>query len=173
MDVPPTSPQDALDQCMLLLDYQEKVDHEEDRTASTPFVYDKGIPIPPSVMATMPSEKVSAILIFNSALAHQLYAQEQDRVTCQVHLQKSKRLYQLALRVCTGVEHNVLFQFVVMNNVAVIESQIGNQAQSANYLEQLMSAYMLILDQGCESRMGYLRGFLRNLPVHCNPASAA
>lgn len=58
---------DCVDQCMLLLDANS---HDSDDHDNSPFVYDLGIVIPPSV--AMEYEVVCAIRIFNAALSHQM-----------------------------------------------------------------------------------------------------
>ena len=172
---------DCVDQCIMLLsnegDSSSRVDDDVDNT--NVFVFDQGIALPSS--STTPGaaslEVVSTILVFNSALAHQLYAQEQhDTERFQTLLVRSKRLYELALNSYSDVEHNVLFQFAVVNNLAVIELQTDHAVLSIEYFEDLLSTLMVLVDRGCSKSIWYyLRGFLKNYPFQAAsaPASAA
>lgn len=163
-------PPDCLDRCMLLFDVAtSKPDVHHDGNA---FVYDQGIVIPSIEMKY--EEALSSILIFNSALAHQLYAQQQqEQSTSQRYLLKSKRLYELALEAYSEVDSNVLFPFAVMNNTGVIEFQTGNAALSTRYFDTLMPILMLLLNSGGSSRFTRLCGFLRNVSLKMEAASAA
>ena len=142
------------------------------RCDATPFIYEHGIAIPSTAV---PFEVIYSILIFNSALSHQLLAQEQqDHATRQRYLLKAKTLYELACKASRDVvDNNVLFHFAVMNNTAAIEQQTGNRSLSERYFEHLMSIFMLLVDGDCTSRLHLLRGFLRNVPVQVKAASAA
>ena len=165
---------DLLDQFMLLTDVDtSEADDPDCKDDKRAFVYDHGIEIPPS---TASSEMVGPIIIFNTALVYQLYAQHcQDKDVSQQYFRKSKALYELACRVDNKsvLDHSVLFQFVVLNNVAVILSQTGSWAQSKQHFEHLLSVQMLLVDQGSWSKLCRLRGFLRNIPFEVQSAPAA
>ena len=173
-DIPTFTSSDCLDRCMLLWDAVSSGQqmNGEDDDDDAPFVYDLGIMIPlledeGADSATM-EYFIASIAIFNSALAHQLLAQEheQDKDLSQRYLFKAKQLYELALRGCSDVlQDNVLFQFVVLNNIAVIELQTGNAALSSQYFEVLTSMLMVLVDRGCTTRLNHLRGFARNLSL--------
>ncbi|CAJ1948385.1 unnamed protein product [Cylindrotheca closterium] len=163
------SPLDCLDQCMLLSEVDTTSNDRANR--KTAFVYEQGILLPPTATEyTM----VSAVVIFNSALAHQLFAQQQqDKDASQRYLLMSRRLYGLAYGVHSRACHSMLFQFVVINNMAVIDQQTGNPEQSTQYFKHLMTVLLLMVDQGCTSRLRHLRGFTRNVPSSAESQAAA
>lgn len=158
-----------LDQCMLLSTYSiHRMDGPD--CDDIPFVYDRGIIIPSSsISSTLPIELLSAILIFNSALAHQLYAQEQreEEETSRM-LARSKRLYELSYQAWLDWDSerraNILFEFAVLNNLAVIEYQTDNLEVSEEYFEYLEPLWTLLLFQQMllpQILPGYLRNFQR------------
>ncbi|CAJ1936093.1 unnamed protein product [Cylindrotheca closterium] len=160
---------DCLDQSMLLSKQYGNSVNDSSSTCTTPplFVYSHGIILPPNTLATDNNSMtmVSAILTFNSALAYQLYALQHCKCKSShtFLLLQSKRLYELAFGVHSGAHHNLLFEFAVVNNIAVIDRCIGNEAMSTQTFENLMSVLMLMVDQGCDSRLRQLQGFLRNV----------
>ena len=169
------SDSDYLDQCMLLVHVNTSISSDDLYHDDTPaFVYDLGIAIPPTATGGIQYEAIAAILIFNTALTHQLYAHQlQDKSASQGYLLKSKRLYDLALVAYGDEDHNVLFQFAVTNNIAVIELATGNATLSTEYFENLLSVFMLLVDQGCSSRLRHLQGFLRNVPSQVVQSASA
>lgn len=161
--------QSAFDRCMLLTNIQEDDTHtyEEPRH---PFIYSHGISLPPTATDYA---IITPILIFNSALAHQL-------VAMQVREEKRKSQYfQIALYLYTvvylskNIERNPLFHFVVCNNaLASINLQIGNKDWWISNVEYLMSIYMKLVEQGCTSRLRHLQGFIESIIV-AKPSAAA
>ncbi|CAJ1966026.1 unnamed protein product [Cylindrotheca closterium] len=87
-------------------------------------------------------------------------------------LLKAKRLYELAYSV-HDMDHDPLFQFAVINNIAMIEQMLGNTAVSDDCMDYLVSLFMLLLDQGFHTHFHHVRGFVANLPSNSNFAVAA
>ncbi|CAJ1953867.1 unnamed protein product [Cylindrotheca closterium] len=141
-----------LDQCMA-----RSVTDQSQAESGKPFIFDRGIQIP---LTTTDTAAISAILIFNSALSHQLWA-AQNPADAPGYLTKARQLYELAYRM-DDVEHNVMFQIAIMNNMVVIERSFGNNAESERDFGHLLSMWMLLLDLGYGSRIHSMRGFLVN-----------
>ncbi|CAJ1939309.1 unnamed protein product [Cylindrotheca closterium] len=151
-----------LDRCMLLTETDDNA-----ATAADTFIYGTAICLPPTVTD---NSLVSAILIFNSALAYQLYA---DTQASPVELLlRAKRLYGLAAQL-RGVDRNILFQFAVINNSAVIERKIGDKNTATSYFEYLMEIFLVLIDRGCSKQLSQIRGFLNNVPKHNDNSAAA
>ncbi|CAJ1968593.1 unnamed protein product [Cylindrotheca closterium] len=130
------SSSDRLDQCMLLpaaaSDIRRLLLHSD-------FIYDQAIPISQSLKVDKPI--LSAIVIFNAALAHHLAAESRDIPTPPKALFKAQRLYRLAYQAYTpgpGTQ-SILFQFAVINNLGVVERRLGNTALSNQYFDYLAS----------------------------------
>lgn len=127
------NPQDCccIDQCMLL----SQPDRNKVNTRCA-FIYEYGISLP---LTVTDSSVVTPTLIFNSALAHQLWAESHHWRTGTESvkiLQKAKRLYELAYHdTLLDVDENVLFQFATINNVSVVDREIGNTVQSIQCFE--------------------------------------
>ena len=131
------------------------------------FIYTRGIPLPPAITDLT---IVGPILIFNVALSYHLEAEASGASTEDLH--RAKRLYELAYGSQTATE-NTLFRFAVINNIAVIDRQLGNIQESEYYINQLMSVLMLMVDQKHGAKLRQLRGFLVNLPSSSKTAGAA
>ncbi|CAJ1966041.1 unnamed protein product [Cylindrotheca closterium] len=154
---------DCLDQCMLLSKVEDESSFEASRVV---FIYGHGISLQSEVSD---ADTVTAILLFNTALAHQMLAIEKQQY--QV-LQKARRLYGLAYN-SYDMDHNILFRFAVINNMIVIDQKLGNTAKQNECLEHLMSLFMVFVDQGCDMHLRHVQGFLVNLPWTINTALAA
>ncbi|CAJ1944070.1 unnamed protein product, partial [Cylindrotheca closterium] len=134
----------CIDQCMM------QSDASEPYSGSTgDFIYQNGILIPSDAYETV---NIAAILIFNSALSHQLLARQHPGAVPQSILLKAQRLYELAYYLQDS-EDNVLFKFAVINNTAVIHKAVGNQAMSKECLDFLFSLMMLFVDRGCSVQL--------------------
>ncbi|KAL3938164.1 MAG: hypothetical protein SGBAC_006871 [Bacillariaceae sp.] len=152
-----------LDQCMLL----SKTDDTK-TSAADAFIYDHGIVLPPTIAD---KSLISAILIFNSALAHQLCAETGAGPTIQL-LHRANNLYKVVSEI-PEMGTNILFQFAVMNNLAVIEKEIGDKTTATSYFEVLMEVFMLMIDQDCSHQLSQVRGFLMNVRFQIDAAGAA
>ncbi|CAJ1965646.1 unnamed protein product [Cylindrotheca closterium] len=162
-----TSPASSFDQCILLTRIAENDDtpHQDD---SPPFIYSDAIPLAPTVTNYA---IVAPVLMFNAALAHHLIA-KQDKERSIQYLYRAKQLYTLAYN-SQDIQQNPLFQFVLYNNTALIDLQIGNTESWNASIFYLLSIYMILVDQGRSSHLRHIRGFLRNLPVATPTAPAA
>lgn len=123
-----------LDQHMLVSEVNEYRSSVYDTNSA--FIYDHGIPISPSV--AVDAATLSAIAIFNAALAHHLAAESGESPTPSESLQKSQRLYHLGYQ-ADAMSQSRLFQFAVINNIAVVERKLGNTALSNEYFDYLSS----------------------------------
>ncbi|CAJ1948613.1 unnamed protein product [Cylindrotheca closterium] len=162
---------DCIDQYMLECD---RVDLPCSALSSE-FVYQQGIPIPYNATKTM--AQVTPIIIFNSALSHQLLALHQQHhqagtIKSQHFLTHAKRLYQLA-HDANDREENVLFQFAVINNTAVIHKALGNLAASKKCFDFLLSLLMVFIDRGCSTQVKHMHDFLVNVSANAGTAAAA
>lgn len=153
----------SLDQCMLL-SQSCKADNVD---SSQVFIYDHGIMLP---QMTTDLAIITPILIFNAAVSQHLatYA----RGCWRDDLESAKRLYKLAYGT-QAVSHNKLFRFAIINNIAVIDRQLGNTEESEYYIKQLMSVLMLMVDQKRHAELQQLQGFFVNIPACKTTASAA
>ena len=156
----------CLDACMLLSDGGGK------SPGNKAFIYEYGILIPKSTDTN--STMVSAILIFNSALANHLCAETLETGTIQQGLLlKAKLMYELACHVHPG-SMNLLFHFAVINNIAMIEAKMGHIDTSIKHFEYLLTFVMVLVDQGQTERLGHLQRFLGNInSITCHSAAAA
>lgn len=121
----------SIDQCMLLtkLDCKTFGVNSSSRT----FIFSQGIPMPASFID---STKGSAIILFNLALAHQLWAISEENSPSGLLVQ-ARELYKLAFDLHKKANGDVLFPFAVINNLAVIEHRLGNTAESMKYFDFL------------------------------------
>jgi hypothetical protein len=145
-----------------------KLDACDTETSPAGFIYRYGIMLQPTMTDTA---VITAALIFNSALAHHLLALQLHQYES---LHKARRLYVLASN-AHDMEHNILFQFAVINNVLMIDRQVaGHDANvSIDCLEHLISLFMIMVDQGCDMHLRHVDGFLMNLPSNAQTAAAA
>mmetsp|Transcript_3689 Transcript_3689/g.8489 ORF Transcript_3689/g.8489 Transcript_3689/m.8489 type:complete len:201 (-) Transcript_3689:164-766(-) len=129
-----------LDECVLLSAVSEHRRAIHDTNNSDYFIYDHGISIPTS--PTVDIQTLSAILIFNTALAYHLAAESQDTPTHTESLKKAQRLYRLVYYVDTSTRSTGMpFQFAVINNHGVVERKLGNTAVSNQFFDYL--AYLV------------------------------
>ena len=112
-----TSADNPIDQCMLSIDPADEQVLTEPANA---FIYRSGITIP--IAETDPAI-ITPIIIFNTALTHHLLA-EHDDVNSLKYLQKAKEMYELAFK-ALDTDTNLLFEFVILNNIAMIYRMTG------------------------------------------------
>ena len=164
------------------LHYQQQQSPPDDSS----FVYRHAIQIHPE--AVHDKAITTPILIFNAALVHHLSAlsrggrQDYDAATATAHstsngviiseLSQAKRLYELAYGSQT-VSGNTLFRFATINNIGMIERQLGNQKQAEYYMNRLLSVLMVLVNQKRSVELRHLSGFWSNLTMHKTTASAA
>ena len=150
-----------LDECLRSSQESDDTMTDNDTDKNAPFIYDQAILFPEALAN---QDSAAAILIFNAALANQLCA---GKVPSRDHstqlLIKAKGLYELAFKL-HPTKHNTLFQFAIMNNVAVIERNLGNEAASKIYFDHLLSFWMCAAtNQQHSSQLRCMRGFLWNV----------
>ena len=152
-----------LDGCMLLSPIN---DETVDSDSSGAFVYEHGIVIPSKMMD---QKVITPIVLFNAALTHHLVANESH---CPRMLQRAKALYELAYDTY-DMDHNILFQFAVINNIAVIERDMGRVMVSEECFEYLESLVMIFLaDEKYSVHRRHVRGFHANIiRAHRNDGS--
>ncbi|CAJ1970484.1 unnamed protein product [Cylindrotheca closterium] len=158
------SSDNAIDHCMLFANIQG---HDDIRGNQT-FMYSHAIPLPPNVTD---HATITLLLIFNAALAHHLVAM-QDKEDSPRFLRRANQLYTLAYNSSEDIEQNPLFLFAVYNNTALVDLQIGDKDSWNPCVEHLVSIYMVMVDEGCTSRLRHLQGFLESL-VSSTPTAAA
>mmetsp|Transcript_39188 Transcript_39188/g.94762 ORF Transcript_39188/g.94762 Transcript_39188/m.94762 type:complete len:214 (-) Transcript_39188:122-763(-) len=159
----------SLDKCMLL---SEVDDNETMEDTDTTFIYKHGILLHPSVTEF---NSITSILVFNTALAHHLAAETNchSSTATGTMLHRARRLYELAYD-SQKLDSNLLFQFAVINNIAVVEQRIANNTTlSPQCFEYLMSVLMVLVDRGCVMRLRHVRGFLHNVILTTEVAAAA
>ncbi|CAJ1966038.1 unnamed protein product [Cylindrotheca closterium] len=159
---------DCLDQCMFLSKINGSAPHS-DHADHIPFVYDRGIVVPRSMHD--PSV-VTSILIFNTALAHHLAAEAAYGTTSPELWHKARRFYELAYQ-SHDMDYNVLFQIVLINNLAMIEQKMGNMSKSISCLEYLTAVLMILVDRGCSLHLHHAQGCLANIPSLASKTASA
>lgn len=123
---------ECIDRCIILPESGQTVAYSMDTV-----ICKHGIPLPPSAsdIATM----ITSIAVFNAAVAHHRMA-ENGGTSAKGFLHKAKALYELAYKT-TDMDENPVFIFAVLNNIGVIERQLGNAAASNQYFDYL--SYLL------------------------------
>ena len=154
-----------MDKCMLL----SGSDNECAAARSGTFIYHHAVIIPPPL--EVDSTILTAILIFNAALAHHELAEHSLCYRTRL-LERAKQLYELAYDSC-DLEQNLLFQFAFINNIAVIEREIGIFSNANEYFDYLMSLIILFVDRGCDLRLRHFKGCVANIPLPMRNAPAA
>ena len=86
---------------------------------------------------------ILAVVVSNAALAYQRYANGHKAPNTHP-LYKAKYLYELAAH-AHQAKDDVLFPFVVINNLAVIEHKLGNTIQSIEYFEFLAFVKIIVI----------------------------
>lgn len=157
-----------IDLCMLLLDPPEQQSEE----TNAYFVYKAGILIPSTV--TDPNV-ITPIIIYNTALAHHCLAEQQaslDVAYALKLLERAQSLYELAYKaISTG--SNPLFEFVVVNNLAMIHRALELESKANMYFDYLLASFMIFVDRNCSAHLRHVGEFLVNLPNTVAFAAAA
>lgn len=148
----------TLDQCM---EYSEEI-HEPENARGKDFdIYGQGIYIPLELSLDSNSNvMISAMIIFNLALAQQLLDSKPDS-KC-IKLVQAAKLYDLVFHLQRDgrLRDNVYFMLATVNNLGVAYEQLGNTEAASACFERLLSTLMLMLDCG-ETTPRFGR-FLRN-----------
>ncbi|CAJ1955904.1 unnamed protein product [Cylindrotheca closterium] len=159
-----SSPEFSFDQCMLLTSIPEG----DDQCGTHAFMYNHAIPLPSNVTDR---GIITPILIFNAALAHHLVAMRKDERSPQ-YLDRAMQLYTLVYH-SQDIVQNPLFHFVIYNNAALIDLQIGNKDTWKACLGHLVHIYMILVDESCISELRHIQGFLGSLMATMPVAAAA
>jgi hypothetical protein len=132
------------------------------------YMHRQAICIPPSVLLEPQSQQdvpvlLSAVIIFNLALLHQLSAQ-QDGEKRRAQLTQAAQLYTLLheLQRSDHFENNVLFVMATMNNLGLVHAQLQD-ATNANRCFQGLLAVILMFSTGCDKQRRDFDGFLGNV----------
>ena len=119
------------------------------------------------------AETITHILVFNTALAHHLLVGHSDDQTSILFLRKAYKLYELAYN-AHDIDGNPLFQFAIINNMAVIDRLLTQNMEAWNArMDYLMSLYVALMDRGCTSFVRRMKGFLVNAMPSSPVARAA
>jgi hypothetical protein len=133
------------------------------------YMHRRAICIPPSFLLEPQSQQdvpvlLSAVIIFNLALLHQLSAQ-QDGEKRRTQLTQAAQLYTLLheLQRSDPFENNVLFVMATMNNLGLVHAQLQDVTNANRCFEGLL-AVILMFSTGCDKqRRRDFGGFLGNV----------
>lgn len=157
----------AVDRCMSM----DKGCYSISETATGPFTYDQGIALPTN-SAMDNGALVTTILVFNAALANHLLAIHKNDDQSHHYLQKARRLYQLAHE-SQDIDRNLFFHFAVINNLAMIDREMGNMESAHKRFEYLVSVVMILITQEQSDLVSDLGVFFVNMPFSIKTAAAA
>ena len=161
----------CLDRCVYYSGIDRIVSLETSSTENK-FIHRQGVLLPPEASD---SSMITSIVIFNAALVHHLAATQIERVNKEDVLQRALRLYEFAYE-SHNMDENVLFQFIVINNIAAIQHDSGNVEAARECFDYLTSLYMVFLDQqerSCCLQIHYVRGFAANISLPIIACAAA
>ena len=164
----------CLDRCVYYSGIDRIVSLETSSTENK-FIHRQGILLPPEAGIFLPPEAITTIVIFNAALVHHFVATQIDCVNKEDMLQRALRLYEFAYE-SHNMDENVLFQFIVINNIAAIQHDSGNVEAARECFDYLTSLYMVFLDQqerSCCLQIHYVRGFAANISLPIIACAAA
>jgi hypothetical protein len=168
----PESQNTSLDECMA----KGPIEDEIDESVHQGFVYRQAIPVPTSIECNYESSTtISVLIVFNLALAHQLYAAQTNS---PAKLHKAAKLYGLSynLQREESLQGTALFTMAVFNNLAVIYKQLDEEEEAGYFFQHLLSALMLLVDcdSGEKVQASHFDGFLKNTTfLICQPSVAA
>ena len=114
-------------------------------------------------------------IIFNAALAYHLLAIHEKNQDSLAYLHKAKKLYGLAYDAQDVKRPSILFQFAVINNIAMIDYAIDNLAPSRKIFEHMLSVMIAVRDERrALPYISHLQIFLGNMhPPSANETAAA
>jgi hypothetical protein len=156
----------CLDQCMVL-------GEDEGVEQASPFIYNIPIRMPSRVeLEKDRNKKISSVLLFNLALAHQLSADSaKSSERYSVILSKALALYELAFRVQESGEYfggNILFTLAILNNIGLIHNHLSGPILARSCFSKLLSVLMFLTDSKCYDASNLnLNGFYRNATFNC------
>jgi hypothetical protein len=134
------------------------------------YMHREAICIPPSFLLDSSSQQkhdvpavlLTAVVLFNLALLHQLSAQ--DGENRQAKLTKAAQLYTLVneLQFADRVANNVWFAMATVNNLGLVHAQLQD-ATNANRCFESLLAMLMFSTEGAQKRRDDFDGFLRNV----------
>jgi hypothetical protein len=138
--------QTSLDECMTRESQITYGGREDYQQGSDRYIYREPILIPAS-MASISGSCImaSAMVIFNTALAHQLLSESEQN---QVLLYKAAKLYELGFKLVLNNEQSessVFFSMVVVNNLGAIYHKIDDKDTSDKFFQCLLSSLMFLV----------------------------
>lgn len=155
-----------LDQCMVL--GQANMSEDEDVEQASPFIYNIPIRMPSRVeLEKDRNKKISSVLLFNLALAHQLSADTaKSSERYSAILSKALVLYELAFRIQESGGYfsgNILFTLAILNNIGLIHNHLSGPILARSCFSKLLSVLMFLTDSKCYDTSNLkLNGFYRN-----------
>jgi tetratricopeptide (TPR) repeat protein len=126
-----------------------------------PYVYLHPLTIPASV-SKVPSEAISAIFIFNLALAHHQYGAKKSKKA----LLKALKLYECALAYAVAEDSywapQAYFILTCINNLALVHRSLGELQTSDCCFQRVLSMlmFLVVTTYDCDFNMD---GFFRNV----------
>jgi hypothetical protein len=135
------------------------------------YMHREAICIPPSFLLDSSQQKqdvpallLTAVILFNLALLHQLSAQ--DGENHQAKLTKAAQLYTLVneLQFANRFENNVWFAMATVNNLGLVHAQLQD-ATNANRCFESLLAMLMFSTEGAQKRREDFDGFLRNVSI--------
>ena len=142
------------------------------------YMHREAICIPPSFLLDSSQQKqdvpallLTAVILFNLALLHQLSAQ--DGENRQAKLMKAAQLYTLVNELQFGnrFENNVWFAMATVNNLGLVHAQLQD-ATNANRCFESLLAMLMFSTEGAQKRRKDFDGFLRNLSSFISASSS-
>jgi tetratricopeptide (TPR) repeat protein len=162
-----------LDQCMASSKpapvLMRSVDHDdhENNNGSQGFLYRRAIYIPECIQSDHHYQSrvlISVMIIFNLALAHQLYAMENGMRVSKLH--KASKLYVLAYNLQSKEQlvGNALFTMATVNNLGLVYQQLNETETAGQCFQHLLSTLMFLVDCGevLQAASELFDGFFRN-----------
>jgi hypothetical protein len=144
-------------ECLSPKDGDEHYIHREAICIPLSFLLDSSQP-----KQDVPAVLLTAVILFNLALLHQLSAQ--DGENHQAKLTKAAQLYTLVDEVQFGIGfgNNVWFAMAAVNNLGLVHTQLQDATNAKRCFESLL-AMLMFSTEGAQKRSVDFDGFLRNV----------
>jgi tetratricopeptide (TPR) repeat protein len=143
------------------------LDNSGDRQEQKTFMYRRAICINDAAEDTTYSYEsrvvVTAVIIFNLALAYQLAAANTTNGNDR-YLRKAAKLYKLAIRMPheEQLESSTLFSMTCINNVGLVYQDLRDIVAAQKCFEHLLSTLMFLVDCGETDVVPDMDGFFMN-----------
>jgi hypothetical protein len=165
--------------------HRTDIDLHEQQGDIEHFLYRQAIRIPPTMVleSTYRATIMGApMVLFNLALAHQLFAMEEGNNRREMLLRKALKIYELGFNMVLQKEYadepSTMYILATVNNSGLAHQHLNDRHTATKCFKHLMSALMYLIDCGeVDSNNWDFEGFLRNatevdLQSAC-PAAAA